>query len=382
MPKPIPKYALWYALPLLAVVGPFLALGASNYLSQREDLQRQRNLERVRAMPDAVAEATEYDFGVMDALAEGTHTFVIRNNGGGPLELTLGESSAATIRGEIESPVVPPGQAAQVRVTWTTEARESTYHGGVLIETNDTSHREIRLTVGGAVRVLIAAEPKQLTIPPVEPGQAAAFSTLVYSQAGGYLTPPLATCSIAGAACTVAPAPLDSLGSVQAKAGYQVSVSLPADLPSGPYTGVVHIEARAAASAIEEPLVLDVPFSGRILRRLAVYGAGVEEPGIVDLGMHPLGRAYQHRLLLKVRDEDPRLNLVRAEVKPEFLQAALVPAGTEGQDHLYYLDITLPADAPPCLHRGASLGDMKLVFDHPRIPELALRLSFAVMPRR
>jgi len=382
MPNPIPRHTLWYALPLLVVAGPFLAWGASNFLIQREDLQRQRNLERVRAMPDAVVEAAEHDFGVMDALAEGTHTFVIRNQGGGPLELTLAEASAATIRGEIDVPRVLPGQAAHLRVTWTTGARESTYRGGVLLETNDTSHREIRLTVHGAVRVLIGAEPQRLAIPPVEPGQAATFSTLVYSQACDHLTPPRATCSIAGAACTVEPVSGGVLSSVQAKSGYQVSVTLPADLPSGPYTGVVRIEPAAMASLAEEPLVVEVPFSGRVLRRLAVYGTGVEEPGIVDLGIHRPGQAYQHRLLLKVRDEDPRLNLVRAEFTPAFLQASLVPAGVEGREHLYHLEITIPADAPQCIYRGVALGEMKLRFDHPRIPELALRLAVAVMPPR
>ena len=382
MPKPIPKHTLWYALPVLAVVGPFLALGASNYLNQREDLQRQRNLARVRAMPDAAAEAPEYDFGVMDALAEGTHAFVIRNRGGGPLELALGEASDASVRGEVRPAVVPPGQAGEVRVTWTTAASQPAYVAGVLVETNDPSHREIRLTVRGTVRVQIAAEPKQPTIPAIEPGQAASFSTLVYSQSSSLLPLPQATCSIAGAACTLTPAPADRLARVQAESGYLVSVTLPPDMPSGPFQGVLHVAARAMTGGLHEPLPLDIPFSGRVLRRLAVYGAGVEEPGIVDLGMHPSGRGYRHRLLLKVRDEDPRLNLVRAEFKPEFLQASLAPAGTDGKEHLYHLDITIPADAPQCSYRGVSLGNMRLVFAHPRIPELALRLSLAVMPPR
>jgi hypothetical protein len=114
-----------------------------------------------------------------------------------------------------------------------------------------------------------------------------------------------------------------------------------------------------------------------MLRRLAVYGVGVEENGVVDLGIHPPGRGPQRRLVLKVRDEDPRLDLVRAEFRPDFLQWTLAPAGTEGQDHLYHLEITIPADAPKCLYRGIRLGEMKLVFDHPRIPELSLQLALA-----
>ncbi|MCU0870997.1 MAG: DUF1573 domain-containing protein [Pirellulaceae bacterium] len=382
MPKLTRKHALLYFLPLLAVAGPFLALGASNYLTHREDLQRMRNLQRVRAMPDAVVEATEYDFGSMDPLADGRHAFVIRNQGGGPLELSLGEPSSASIRGEIAPSIVPPGQAGEVRVSWTTGASQPEYHAGVLVETNDTSHREIRLTVHGTVRVQIGAVPKRLNMPVAEPGQAASASTLVYSQVLPDLPPPRATCSIAGATCTVTPAAAETLETVQAKAGYQVTATLPADLPSGPFEGVLRIAAGAAPSGTQGPLVLEIPFSGRVLRRLAVYGVGVEEPGIVDLGIHPPGKVYQHRLLLKVRDEESRLNLVRAEFQPEFLRAAIAPAGTKGKDHLYHLDITIPGDAPECIYRGVSLGEMKLFFDHPRIPELALQLSLAVMRRR
>jgi hypothetical protein len=152
-------------------------------------------------------------------------------------------------------------------------------------------------------------------------------------------------------------------------------------MPSGPFEGVLRIESQAAPSGTLDPLVLGIPFSGRVLRRLAVYGVGVEEPGIVDLGIHPPGKIHHQRLLLKVRDEEPRLNLVRAEFQPEFLRAAIAPAGTEGKDHLYHLEITIPANAPECVFRGVSLGEMKLFFDHPRIPELSLRLSLAVMRR-
>ncbi len=382
MPKLTVRHALLYSLPLLAVVGPFLALGASNYLTRREDLQRERNIARMESWPEAVAEATEHHFGVMDALATATHTFVIQNKGKGPLELSLGEPSCATIRGEIARPVVPPGQSSEVRVTWTTGANQPEYAEGVLVSTNDSSNYEFRLMVRGTVRVQVGVQPDRFQFPDVAPGQAASVSALVYSQVWPDLPAPQARCSIAGAVCTVAAAAPETLPSVDAKSGYLVSVTLPADMPSGPFQGVVQIESQAAASGTTEPLVLALPISGRVLRRLAVYGVGVEEPGIVDLGIHPPGKAYQHRVLLKVRDEDSRLEMVRAEFRPEFLRAALTPAGTDGKDHLYHLDLTIPADAPQCIYRGAQLGDLKLTFDHPRIRDLTLRLAFAVMPPR
>lgn len=382
MPKTTAKLALIYSLPVLAVVGPLLALGGSNFLTRREDLQRERNLARVRVMPDAVVEATEYDFGVMDPLTDGTHTFVIQNKGGGPLELSLGEPSCATVRGEIVRPVVPPGESGEIQVSWTTGANQPEYSVAVLVETNDNSNYEVRLMIKGKVRVQIGVEPERLDVSSVDPGQTASASTVLYSQIWTDLPAPKATCSIAGATCAVTPADPEALAAVQAAAGYQVTVTLPTDMPSGPFQGVLRIETQAAARGTTDVLVMQLPVSGRVLRRLAVYGVGVEEPGIVDLGVHPPGKGSQRRLVLKVRDEEPQLRLVRAEFRPDFLQATLAPAGTEGKDHLYHLDITIPAEAPECIYRGSPLGDMKLFFDHPRIPDLSLQLSLAVMRRR
>jgi hypothetical protein len=113
-----------------------------------------------------------------------------------------------------------------------------------------------------------------------------------------------------------------------------------------------------------------------------VYGDGVQENGVVDLGIHPPGKAWRHRLLLKVRDDDTDLTLTHVRTSPDFLRLSLAPCGTESGTRLYYLDILAPADAPLCIYRGVKLGELKLTFDHPRIRDLTLQLALAVMPRR
>lgn len=380
------KLVALYSLPLLAVVGPFVAYGIGSFTAYREDLGRQARIARVETTPRVVIEQEEHDFGVMDPATEGTHTFLIHNRGGGDLELTMGEPSSPSIRGEISRSIVPPGETGEVRVTWTTGLDQREYLQGVFIDTNSPRRRDYsyRLTVRGAVRVQIGVEPQRFTVPRMEPGQPASASVLVYSQVLPDLPPPQVTCSIAGAAAEVTPADAESLAAVEAKAGYQVTVTLPGDLPSGPLQGEVRIATQPGHDGESESdsVTLVVPISGRMLRRVAVYGVGVHETGVVDLGIHPPGAGHRHRLVLKVRDDDPRLEVVRAEFRPDFLQWSLVPAGTEGQDHLYHLEITIPTDAPKCIHRGVHMGEMKLVFDHPRIPELSLQLALGVISRR
>jgi hypothetical protein len=129
-------------------------------------------------------------------------------------------------------------------------------------------------------------------------------------------------------------------------------------------------------------VVLELPISGRVLRRLAVYGDGLQDNGVVDLGVHPPGHPWRHRLLLKVRDQEADLRLTRVQTQPAFVQVSLAPYGTESGARLYHLDLSIPADAPECIYRGAQLGQLELAFDHPRIKDLRLELAFAVMPRR
>jgi hypothetical protein len=268
MPKLTFKHWLLYGLPLLlVVVGPFVLAGASIYLERREDLERARNLEMLQSWPDAVVEETEYDFGVMEGLAEGSHAFLIRNQGGGALELRLGEPSSPSLRAELACSAVPPGQAADVRVTWKTLPCRAEYSEGVTVETNDKGHKSISLTVLGKVRVQVAAEPRQLVIPQVTPGEPATVSTLVYSHLWPNLTVTKASCSIDHASCTWAPAGPELSSPVQGVAAQSVSVTLPGDMPSGPFQATVRIEAQRASLDPAGRIVLDLPLSGRVLRR-------------------------------------------------------------------------------------------------------------------
>lgn len=384
MPKLTLRHWLLYVLPLATVVvGPFVLAGASSYLEHREDLRRARNIQKMETFPEAVAEDAEHDFGTMDALTEGTHCFVIQNRGQGPLELRLLEPSSTRLRATLSSSTVAPGQAAEIRVTWKTPPSSAEFAEGVMVETNDPgNHEQIPLTIRGKVRVQVGAEPTKVVIGEVEPDAAGTASILVYSQLWPDLAVLNAACSIAGASCSWKPAESRSLEAVQAKSGGAVTVALPRDMPAGPFRGVVRISAQRSSDSSRAHSDLAVPISGRVLRRLAVHGDGVQENGVVDMGIHPPGVAWQHRLLLRVRDLEQELRLTDVDIKPDFLKVSLAPCRTESGAGLYTLDISVPADAPRCIYRGVQLGELKLTFDHPRIRELELRLGLAVMPKR
>jgi hypothetical protein len=150
---------------------------------------------------------------------------------------------------------------------------------------------------------------------------------------------------------------------------------------SGPFAGLAKIQAKPDGGDSESYELLELPISGRVYRRLAVYGEGIDSNGSLDLGFVQPGEGRQRRLALRVRDRETNLVLKRAEIDPEFIQVSLTPHETSADVKLYHLDITVPRDAPKCVYRGMRPGKMKLFFDHPRIEDLTLDLYLAVMPR-
>ena len=160
------------------------------------------------------------------------------------MTLTLGQPSSVSVQGQIAPSTVALGESAEVRVTWTTGGVRPEYLEGVTVETNDRSKDQIRFTVRGRVRVQIGAAPERLAVADVPPGGTAKVSTVVYSQVWRDLQLAKASCSIPGAVCRVEPAGDDALSRLHAAAGLTLTVTVPGEMPSGPFTGVVRIERR------------------------------------------------------------------------------------------------------------------------------------------
>jgi hypothetical protein len=48
---------------------------------------------------------------------------------------------------------------------------------------------------------------------------------------------------------------------------------------------------------------------------------------------------------------------------------------------MYQLTIEIPAGTPPCQYKSNPLGRLRIDTDHPRIGDVELNLSFAIVPR-
>ncbi len=379
--------------------------------------------ESAQSFPQAVPDATEYDFGIMDPLTMGEHTFVIRNQGQAPLKLEKGDTTCKCTLSTLDNNEVPPGGEATVRMEWNSGSKYDFYRQAARVFTNDPENHSLVFIVQGVVRTLLGSDPPDVAFSRVEPDQPSTAEVLIYSQMWDSFSLASIDSPLEGLEWSAEPADAQRLAPWKARSGYVVRVTTPPDLPQGYFSTVLNIttvtpqddkapgaaghtaapqesETPASESSLAGsppsddlgpnsqsagPQSLAIPIGGKVLRRLSVYGTGVDASGTVDAGVLDWGRGAQLKLMMKVRDTDTDLALERIEVVPKFVKVTVEPQEGVGSDvghGLYYLNVEIPRDAPACSFLGVNQGQIRLVTGHPRLPVTELKLSFAVAPKR
>jgi hypothetical protein len=372
---------------LLAAVLSAVSLSSCSRQSAPKPKWAQKPTPVSDTRPSAQVTQQKHDFGVVNPGASGSHDFEVRNTGTEALNLSGGPAEDAAIRCEALQPSIAPGEMGTVRVTWNTGLDgPPLFERQASVQTNDPLRKTITFTVSGTVRMLLAAEPGGIFFRELDPRHpSASATTLVFSQVWDAFSIADVTCSLAGATWTIEPADAAALQDCDAKCGYRVTVTTPMSLPGGPFRNLLGLRVSAPqADKAGSPTVdkLQLPITGRVLRRLALYGEGLEG-GNLDLGRIRPGQGRRHRLLAKVRDPEPKVRVASLRTKPDFLKVHLQPLRSDDPEcGLYEFVVEVPADAPPCIYRGLRPGEIHVRMDHPRLEDVDLKVYFAVCPER
>lgn len=127
--------------------------------------------------PKARVDVLVQDFGEAERGERGEFTYVIYNDGDGPLELKKGRSSCKCTVGKISKSVVPPGESAHVLVQWKASGKKEKFFKSVTIKTNDRERSTIKFSVAGKVLPVVSFHPERIstfTLVAGEPSQAEA----------------------------------------------------------------------------------------------------------------------------------------------------------------------------------------------------------------
>ncbi len=342
-----------------------------------------------RGWPSGQAQFSEleYDFGTMDINAEGSHNFLITNVGEGPLQIEPGETSCGCTLSEIDRSELPPGQSTEVTITWHADGKVGPYRHTATILTSDPERSRVTLTVSGRITETVRAVPRELVFGQVAVGESVSGEVQLFCN----LDEPLEVLSWEFSETEeapffevdVEPIPDEQLASdPEAKSGVRVGVALKPGLPQGAFRQTIRLKTN-----LDQVPEVSIPVQGTLAGDISIVaiGSGWEaDHNMLSLGTVDATRGIRRQLLLVVRGQ--YRNEVAFEpirVFPDWLEVTVgatspIGGGAVNQTPLW---IAIPEGAPPAAHLGSELGklgEVRLETNHPKTPELRIRLRFAV----
>lgn len=347
--------------------------------------------------PKVLAKESTHDFGLMDPLTMGSHTFRIRNVGDEPLQVQQGPTTCKCTLSKLSGDSIKPEDEVRVTVKWNS-GNDAMYTHSATVFTNDPRQNAVTFTIRGEVRALFRCDPPELVFSRVAPGERATASAVIYSQVWHDFSIENIASTLKGVEWETTKLSGDTLIEADVKSAYRVDVVLPDDLAEGYFNGALRIAGRGAES--DQPAATDnlpsiesedgthsrnsahceVALQGKVLRRLSVYGPTIMTSGVVDMGRLKEGTGKTVKLLLKVRDTDIELKVRQVKTTPDFLQVHIEPHKSQSNKHLglYDLYIEVPQNAPPFRLPPDRMAQLQIEFDHPRIGNLELPIDLII----
>ncbi|MDZ7616853.1 MAG: DUF1573 domain-containing protein [Patescibacteria group bacterium] len=329
----------------------------------------------------------EHDFGSMDEHAQGRYDFAVTNIGEGSLEVTGGDTSCGCTMSEIEKSELAPGESTNVTVTWKGEGREGPFRHTATVHTSDPEHSRITFTVSGRITQAVRITPRELVFSQLAVGDSAEGEVQVFChldkplEVSGWGFSEAAEASFFDV--TVEPMPAEQLASnADASSGVRVKITLKPGLPQGTFRQRILLKTN-----LDEAPELAIPVRGNLVGDISVVAIGPgwdAEHSLLSLGTVRASEGIRRQLLLVARgDHREGMAFEPIRVFPDWLEVTVgetsqVGGGTVNQTPV---SIVIPEGAPPAVHLGSEqgeLGEIRLKTNHPRTPELRIRLRFAV----
>lgn len=336
------------------------------------------------AEPSPLAEVPEtvFDFGTMDPFQEGRHTFVIYNRGDAPLKLEQGETTCKCTFSELPENVVPPKSVGRVTLEWKTHKVRDRFSNSAEVLTDSPNLPVIRFRIEGRVRHHVQTEPEVVLFPPMDPGEGAERSFLVYSQTWDEFHLDDVSVTVPGAEWSTRAATEEELKPFRATSGLHVDLKLPKDMKKGDFTGSVVFDA--VPSAIDTVgQHYEVRFAGKVSSPFGIYGLTFLPNDALNLGTFLQGERKEWNGVIRLRGERQTLEVTSIETRPADLQVSVTPLMADGEPKpgMYRLKIVLPETAARGIHvPNTKPGEIVLHTDHPLHPEVRIETWISVLP--
>lgn len=333
-----------------------------------------------KTRPRAAIVEPEYDFGTMDVGQQATHSFHIRNEGDGILELKAGRSTCQCTKFEIDRAAIPPGESARVDLHWETTEAGKPFHHGAVVRTNDPDHREIMLRIKGKVKSFMASSPGGVVFSAVRSGDQPHQRILIYSQEWERFEIAKVESAFKNVSWEVTAATPEELQQLDAVAGYGLELKLDSNLPYGEFQGKVLVHPRVLKSDGSQTDLppLKVHVLGHRIGNATLVGPVVDSDGFLDVGLVRQDKGVSHIVHLFLRGGDD-IGIDRIESEPAFLQVKAERAASPSPNQTRYrLDIKVPRGAPVANYM-TEMAEIHLHTNSDADSEVRIKVKMAVV---
>ncbi|MEK6261303.1 MAG: DUF1573 domain-containing protein [Planctomycetota bacterium] len=325
----------------------------------------------------AVIGETTHDFGASVLGAKGSHVFVIKNEGEGPLRVKTGKTSCSqcTVGRVSREDDIPPGESVDVEIKWEIKAPNDRFRQWAEVFTTDPDLKRIELVIEGLVDQTLRLAPEGVwLVGDLSPTEPTVVRGLLYSRLVDTIVLDKFECSNPSVSVTWEPVSLDleEVKEKKAKAALSITATVAAGALLGPFRETVKL-----ISADQGQTPVEFQLFGQRSGPIEFKGRGWNpENNAVVLGEFPAEKGARVKLNLYVRNLDGELEVQVIEQKHNSAKIQIPPTGRVlGKSKMYEVEIEVPP-GPPVMRRGPDAEKIRLKLNHPDASEFVFYISY------
>lgn len=334
---------------------------------------------------------TTHNFGSLEKGETGEYSFIFKNEGTGPLTITLTSTSCKCTLSDLKGKkkTIVPGASYPIKLTWKSDSYAKKFRQSATVETNDPARATVTLYVEGVFVQPIRPEPANIVFSNTTPSQESESRIRLY----GYKWDDVKIEKMefmdkdSAEYFTVSSTPLtpeELKSEINSKCGFVIEVKTKKGLPLGPLRQTLKITTNKE--------VLDIPISGRVTGEFIInlrggrYTFNEEKnqlqfgqlAGQTDVGADLVlstGRKFAEEIKISLDEKDiyPSSDHIKVEILYDQFRKI-------GRLYQYPLRVTIPKDCPNVNLLGPEekdLGRFIIQTTHPTEKRIEIYVRFA-----
>lgn len=323
----------------------------------------------------AVPDSTTFDFGTLEKGDKGSHTFVIKNDGPGPLRIKGGKTSCSqcTISKVSREDDIPPGESVEVLINYEIKIENAKFRHTAEIFTTDPENPKFEFAIQGLVdKPLHLAPEGTWAVGDLSETEPTTVEGVLYSTLLDQIEIDRCECANPLVKITWEPAPANVITEKNAKSALNVKAVVAGGTAVGPFREKVTLHTTVRGGR-------DVEFylSGRRPGPIEVKGAGWNaENNLVVLGTFPAAEGKKARLSLYVRNFDGELQVQQQESENGRVRVRVTDEGKAfGKSKVYNLEVEVLPGAT-LIRRFKEAEQVLLKLNHPSVTEFKMFVDY------